>query len=137
MRFLCKKRSKTSLLHYLRVFFFYFENAKNLGRSEDGKRKKKRMALFIILHYILEVVRNALGDMSLHTSQQIASFVLENFCVNFYLCDRSLSLQVVQDQMSFNFVPLTQVAKIFAEILTYTRHDLLQIPKSFILTTNK
>ena len=95
------------------------------------------MALFIILHYILEVVRNALGDMSLHTSQQIASFVLENFCVNFYLCDRSLSLQVVQDQMSFNFVPLTQVAKIFAEILTYTRHDLLQIPKSFILTTNK
>ena len=24
------------------TFFFFFENAKNLGRSDDGKRRKKR-----------------------------------------------------------------------------------------------
>ena len=24
------------------LFFFFFENAKNLGRSDDGKRRKKR-----------------------------------------------------------------------------------------------
>jgi len=26
----------------LRRYFFFFENAKNLGRSDDGKRRKKR-----------------------------------------------------------------------------------------------
>ena len=29
----------------LRHYFFFFENAKNLGRSDDGKRRKKEDGL--------------------------------------------------------------------------------------------
>ena len=28
--------------NYVVTFFFFFENAKNLGRSDDAKRRKKR-----------------------------------------------------------------------------------------------
>lgn len=68
----------------------------------------KQIRKMVIYHFtFLEVGRNALSDMSLHTSQQIASFVLENFCVNFYRFDRSLSLQqVVQIQISLNLCGL-------------------------------
>ena len=36
------------------ITFFFFENAKNLGRSYDGKRrKKKRMALLLLFRTII------------------------------------------------------------------------------------
>ena len=34
--------------NYVATFFFFFENAKNLGRSDDGKRRKKEDGLSLL-----------------------------------------------------------------------------------------
>ena len=42
-----KELIKVKRFNYVITFSFFFENAQNLGWSEDGKRKKKGMALWI------------------------------------------------------------------------------------------